>query len=146
MTTAISPRELRAAVVEGRAALQAVLHEAHHAWEKQPPHAEGAEVWSPRQVAQHVIGAELYFASGISQACGAPAIEMQRPDVSSPAAAAASLTRYAATCDNVLRHVSEGDLAKTHTMRQGELTVQRMMEILASHLHDHAGQIRAAVA
>jgi hypothetical protein len=145
MTTAISPKELRQAIVEARAELQSALHAAHEKWDVQPPHRDGEDAWSPRQVAEHVIGAEVYFASAISQACGAPKLEQQKPDVSTPAAAAASLTRFAAICDNVLRHVSEADLAKTYEFpRLGTLTVQRMMEMLAHHARDHANQILAA--
>jgi hypothetical protein len=145
MTTAVSPKELRQAITEARAELQAAFHAAHEAWEKQPPHGEGEEAWSPRQVAEHVVGAELYFASAISQACGAPKLELQKPDVATPAAAAASLTRYSAACDNILRHVSDADLAKTHEFgRFGPTSVHRLMEILAHHTRDHASQILAA--
>ena len=139
-----SPKELRAALVEARADLQAAFHEAHDAWERRPQGGEGEEAWSPRQVAEHVIGAELYFASNIAQACGAPALELSRPDCSTPAMAAASLTRNAATADNILRHVTEGDLTKSRRLRTGEATVEQMLQRMASHAHDHANQIRAA--
>jgi hypothetical protein len=140
-----SPKELREDLVEARAELQAALHEAHTAWEQKPAGAsEGEDAWCPRQVAEHVIGAELFFANGVAQACGAPGPERQAPDVSSPAAAAASLTRFAAKSDNILRHVSQDDLAKTHTMRIGELSVEQMLTVMASHARDHAQQIRSA--
>ena len=139
-----SPKELRQAIVEARADLQAAFHDAHDAWEKKPAGAqEGEDAWSPRQVAEHVIGAEVFFASGISQACGAPKLDRPPIDVSTPAAAAASLTRCGAIADNVLRHVSEGDLAKTTQMRQGEMSVEQMMALVARHGHGHAEQIRA---
>jgi hypothetical protein len=145
MTTAISPKELRQAITDARAELQAALHSAHEKWEVQPPHGEGEDAWSPRQVAEHAVGAEIYFASAISQACGAPKLELQKPDVATPAAAAASLTRFSAVCDNILRHVSDADLAKTFEVgRMGETSVQRMMEILAHHARDHANQILTA--
>ncbi len=139
-----TPKELRAAIVEARADFQAALHEAHDAWERKPQAGEGEDAWSPRQVAEHVLGAELYFASNIAQACGAPALERQTPDVATPAAAAASAVRVAATCDEILRHVSQDDLAKTRELRMGTLSVEQMLDLLASHARDHAQQIRAA--
>ncbi len=139
-----TPKELRAAIVEARADFQAALHEAHDAWERKPQGGEGEDAWSPRQVAEHVLGAELFFASNIAQACGAPALERRTPDVATPAAAAASATRFAAACDEILRHVSQDDLAKTRELRIGTLSVEQMMDLLASHARDHAQQIRAA--
>ncbi len=141
MTT---PKELRQAIVEARAGLQAAFHDAHGAWERKPQGDEGEDAWSPRRVAEHVVGAEVFFASGISQACGAPAVGRPEYDVSTPAAAAASLTRLGAIADNVLRHVTDADLAKTHVLRVGEMSVEQMMTVLASHAHDHANQIREA--
>ena len=139
-----TPKELRAAIVEGRADFQAALHEAHDAWDRTPQGGEGEDAWSPRQVAEHVLNAELFFASNIAQACGAPALERQSPDVATPAAAAASATRFAATCDDILRHVTQDDLAKTRELRIGTLSVEQMLDLLASHARDHAQQIRAA--
>lgn len=139
-----SPKELRNNIVEARADLQAALHEAHQHWTRKPPGSEGENAWSPQAVAQHVIGAELFFASNISQACGAPALELQKPDVSTPAMAAATLTRFGAVADNILRHVSDGDLPKTRELRVGTLSVEQMMELVASHTKDHANQIREA--
>ena len=140
-----SPRELRQAIVEARADLQAAFHDAHDIWEKKPAGAqEGEGAWSPRQVAEPVIGAEVYSASGISRACGAPTLDRPPIDVSTPAAAAASLTRCGAIADNVLRHVSDADLAKTQEMRQGPMSVEQMMTRVAEHDHEHAQQIRAA--
>lgn len=138
-----TPKALRQAIVEARAELAAAIVEAAGAWEKKPAGSEGEDAWSPKQIAQHVIGSELFFASGVSQACGAPALEMQRPSVDSPAEAAASLVRFGAIADNIHRHVSEGDLPKTHTLRIGEMSVEGMLALIASHTRDHANQIRA---
>ena len=139
-----SPKELRQAIVEARADLQAAFHDAHDTWETKPAGApEGEDAWSPRQAAEHVIGTEVFFASSISQACGAPKLDRPPIDASTPAAAAASLTRCGAIADNVLRHVSDADLAKTQEMRVGPMSVEQMMALIARHDHGHAEQIRA---
>jgi hypothetical protein len=142
-----TPKEYRANLVENRALFQAALHGATAAWDRKPPSGEGEDSWAPRQVAEHVIGSEWYFTNLISIACGAP--ESARPsiDASSPAAAAADVTRVGAICDNILRHVSDADLAKTHEHeRFGTLTVARMLEIMDSHGKDHLNQLKTASA
>ena len=140
-----TPKELHQAIIEGRAGLQSAFHDAHGAWGRKPQGGEGEDAWSPRQVAEHVIGAEIFFASSIAQACGAPALDRPSIDASTPAAAAASLTRTSAIADNIFRRVTESDFPKTQQTRVGELTVERLMEIAASHGQDHANQIRACV-
>ncbi len=140
-----TPKELRAAIVDTRAHFQAALHGAHHNWDKSPAGGEGEESWSPRKVAEHFIGADWHFTNSISQACGAPALERPSIDVSSPAAAAASATLVAASNDNILRHVSDGDLSKTHEMEQlGKHSVEELLTFMASHGQDHVNQIKAA--
>lgn len=140
-----SPKELRQSIVDGRAELQAALHEVHEKWETKPASGEGEAAWSPKEVAQHVIGAEWFFTNNIAQACGAPAMERPQLDVSTPAAAAASLSRLGASDDAVLRHVSDGDLAKTFDLpRLGTRSVEEMMANIISHTRDHIAQLKAA--
>lgn len=140
-----SPRELRQAIVEGRAELQAAFHAGHDAWERKPAGGEGEDAWSARQAAEHAVGAEVFFASNVSQACGAPKVDRPEYSCATPAEAAASLTRLSALADNVLRHVSQDDLAKSFETRLGLATVEAMMQTWAGHLHTHAAQIRTAV-
>jgi hypothetical protein len=140
-----SPRELRQSIVDARADLQAALHEVHEKWEVKPASAEGEDAWSPKEVAQHVIGADWFFTNLVCQACGAPAMERPSIDASTPARAAASLSRIGAADDALLRHVSEGDLSKTHEHpRRGVMTVEQFMEMMASHTRDHINQMLAA--
>jgi len=144
-TSPTSPKELRAAVVENRAQLQEALHSAHSTWEKQPDSAaEGEESWSPKQVVEHMIGTEWYFTDLISQACGAPAMGRANVDASTPATAAASAARIGATCDGVLRHVSDGDLPKTWETRRGTRTVSELLQLMNSHAADHLIQLKSA--
>jgi hypothetical protein len=139
-----NPNELRADLIEARADLQAAFHDAHQNWEKAPKGGEGEDSWAPNQAAEHAIETEVYFTSSIAVACGAPALEAPALDCSTPANAAATLTRVSALCDRTLRYVSEGDLAKTYKNPQGDLrTVEKALSIMASHDREHAEQIRA---
>jgi hypothetical protein len=140
-----SPKELRAAIVENRAQLQAALHGAAAGWETRPAAEGDEESWSPQQIVEHMIGSEWYFTNHIAQACGAPALEPPAVDVSSPAAAAATATRVGAICDNILRHVSDADMLKTRELRRfGEQSVGWMLNTIDSHARDHLQQLKAA--
>lgn len=139
-----TPKELRQAIVEARADFHAALHEAHAAWERKPAAGEGEDAWSPMQVAQHVIGADRFYTNNVAQACGAPALDRAAIDAATPAAAAANFVRIAADNDNVIRHVSQDDLAKTFETRLGNLSVEQMLVSWADHIRTHAQQIRAA--
>jgi hypothetical protein len=140
-----TPKEFRANITENRAELHAALHGAHQKWEQSPLSGEGEESWAPKKVAEHAIGAEWFFTNAISQACGAPALERPSIDVSTPAAAAASLSRMGVTCDNILRHVSDTDLAKKFEVGNlGSRGVEEMLTIMDSHARDHINQLRTA--
>jgi hypothetical protein len=140
-----NPKELRANLIENRAELQSALHGAHRSWETSPSSGDGEASWSPKQIAEHMIGSEWFFTNAISQACGAPALDRPSIDASTPASTAASTTRIGNTCDNVLRHVSEGDLAKSFDLRNfGPKTVEEMLVIMDSHAKDHINQLKAA--
>lgn len=140
-----SPKELRQALADARADLQATLHDVHQTWERKPTGGDGEESWCPREVAQHVIGADWFFTNQIAQACGAPAMERPTIDVATPAAAAASLSRIASTNDAILRHVSDGDMGKTFEHpRMGTSSVESMLTTMSTHLREHIAQLKAA--
>ena len=141
-----SPRELRAAIIENRAQLQAALHSAHETWEVEPPIPSGEEEsWTPRRVVEHMVGAEWGFTNLIAQACGAPAGQSPTVEAATPADAAASVTRIGAQVDDVLRHVSDGDLAKTwEHPRFGPQTVAQLLETIVDHGANHVSQLLRA--
>lgn len=141
------PKELRQTVIETRAEAQKAFHEAHERWDVKPGGAtEGEEAWSPREVAQHMIGAEWYFTNLVVQACGAPAMERPKLDVTTPGDAAATYTRVGAANDAMLRHVSQDDLSKTIDTKTplGEAPVEKIIDLLVHHGRDHIEQLRAA--
>jgi hypothetical protein len=63
-------KELRADIAEARAMLQRAIVESAENWESPGPGVEGEEAWSARQAIEHCAGAEVFFASAISEACG----------------------------------------------------------------------------
>lgn len=141
------PKELRQSVVETRAEAQKAFHEAHDTWDVKPGGAaEGEEAWCPREVAQHMIGAEWYFTNLIVQACGAPAMERPQIEVATPGDAAATYTRIGAANDAMLRHLSQDDLSKTIETKTplGEASVERIVGLMVGHGRDHIEQLRAA--
>jgi uncharacterized damage-inducible protein DinB len=139
-------KELRADIAEARAALHRAIVESAGGWETPGPGAEGEDAWSARQVLEHCIGAEVFFASAISEACGYPALELSRQSLETAADAAEQLSRAAAKADGVLQYVTDEDLTKTveEGKRLGGMSVEQIMALAASHARDHAQQASTA--
>ena len=140
-----TPDEVRADVAAARAELASALAAApSDAWERKPESGEGEDAWSAREAAQHVIGAEMYFASAVCEACGYDGPESPFADgleLASPEAASAALEQAAAAADSKVQHVTAGDLERSHE-RMGPLPA--IFESWSGHLRDHAAQITAA--
>jgi hypothetical protein len=136
-----TPDGLRAGIASARQDFQSALEGAGASWETKPASgAEGEESWTPRQVAEHAIGADVYFASEICSACGYPGLELSRLSLPTPADALTAFAEASAKSDGRLKYVSENDL----TMKHEKLgLVSDIMAMSVSHLRDHAAQIRA---
>lgn len=138
-----TPDELRAAIEEGRDDLRAALRDASpDTWETKPQAGDGESAWSPREAAEHVIGAELFFATEVCKACGYPGVEMKRFALATPAEALQAFDEAAATAHGRLKHVSEADLA--HKNERFNTDVAGLLGIQAHHLKEHAAQVRGA--
>lgn len=131
--------EIEAARQEVREAFNA----AGPSWAVQPPSGEGEDAWSPKQVAEHLIGAEAFFVNNIAPLVGIQAPGRPEIDCSSPEAAATTYQRVAAQSDAVITTIKDEDLAKTVQLRMGEMSVSQILGIISSHARDHAQQIRA---
>ena len=140
------PKELRADIGEARALLQRAIVESAGSWETPGPGQEGEEAWSARQAIEHCAGAEVFFASAISDACGYPPLELNRESFASAADAAEQFSRAAAKADGVLQHVTDDDLAKQveEGKRLGGMSVEQIMALAAHHARDHAQQALTA--
>jgi predicted transglutaminase-like cysteine proteinase len=137
-----SPDELRAAIAEGREELRAALQSAHQeTWQLRPMGGESEGAWSAREVAEHVIPAEAFFATAICKACGYPGVEFERREYHTPADALQALDEVIEVTNKKIKYVTDTDLEKTDE-RWG--SVENLMKVSAGHLKDHAAQIRTA--
>ena len=135
-----SADEIRTSIEEGRAELKAALEAADTAkWETV---GTGNEEWSPRQIAEHTIGAEAAIAGGIAAAMMGKAPERKELALANPAEAMAALEAAVEDVNKVLRYVEDRDLEKAVGENGG--TIGSMMGILASHAVDHANEIKAS--
>ena len=133
--------EIRGGLSENRELLRAAIADAEARWEQSPaPEAEGEESWSPRQVAEHVIGAERFFASRTAQTLEREGPETGELSLASAADALAALSEVSETADAVYATLSDADLEKD----TGRGPLSGLLEIAVGHLANHAEQIRAA--
>ncbi|HET9200322.1 MAG TPA: DinB family protein [Dehalococcoidia bacterium] len=139
-------KELRAEIAEARAILHRAIVESAGSWETPGLGAEGEEAWSARQALEHCVGAEVFFASAISEACGYPALELSRQSLATAADAAEQLSRASAKADGVLQYVTDEDLAKqvAEGQRLAGMSVEQIMALAAHHARDHAQQALTA--
>jgi len=118
------------------------------AWERQST-SSTAEAWSPRQVAEHVLASDWYFAGAIARATGnmppvRPEIETQTP-ANAIAVCEAGTTPLA----SLLAGLSDRDLPKP--MPAGfppdcGVTVAETLAIWVQHIDEHIAQMVAAAA
>jgi hypothetical protein len=137
-----TPDELREAIAAGREELRAALEAARGGdWERKPAQGEGEDAWSAREVAQHVIPSEAFFATAICTACGYPGVEFSNRSYATADEALAALDEVIEVTNKKIKYVTDTDLEKAHD-RFG--SVEGLMKVSAGHLRDHAAQIKAA--
>jgi hypothetical protein len=139
-----TPDELRTTIAQARTAFRSSLESAASAWETKPASGEGEDSWSPRQVAEHAIPTEVFFATAVCDACGYPGVQYEGPSSFATAAeAVAALDGAVALADGRLKYVSDTDLPKRKD--DATRTAQEWMELAAYHLNDHAQQIKTTI-
>lgn len=136
-----TPDELRADIAGGRAAFRSALQNAGANWERKPSAGEGEEAWSPREAAEHTIGAEPWFATQVCETCGYPGLDPVEPAYTTAADALQAFDQISTSCDGLLKHVSQKDTEMKHERME---SVAGVMQQNAEHLHEHAAQIEAA--
>ncbi len=136
-----SADDLRTRISSGQVSLRAAIAGARGVWENAPDDgSEGEESWSPRQVAEHVIGAEAYFAGAVAGAIEQSGPERAELSLASTDEALTALDSAVAAADQVYAALADDDLAK----EIGGGTVESLLEIHAGHELDHAQQIASA--
>lgn len=138
------------AVDEGLEALVERLRRARHGlreaielaaggWERaRRPRAGEDEVWTPRQVAEHAIGADVGYAAIIARTIGVAAPERVTPVLPSAAAALGACEQAGTLADAVLDALKGEQL-----ILETELGVEvgDVLRAAASHLREHARQL-----
>lgn len=134
--------ELQTQISAGHEALREAIAGAGDVWEQTPADgAEGEESWSPRQAAEHVIGAMTFFAMGIATATGQDAPERSELSLATPDDALPALATAVEVSDRVYGALSDEDMSK-EAGRGG--TVESLLEIAGGHGSNHAQQIADA--
>ncbi len=137
--------EYRSGLETKRAALHAAIEAAGDGWEQAP---EGDEEWSPRAVAEHVVGSEYYFAGLV-----AAAMQGKAPDRPSELSfdsnkdALSALDEASEAADKTFRYVEDRDLEKAAELDGGDRfasTIEGVLQLATWHRDDHTKQIRAA--
>lgn len=129
-----SPDELRDRIEAARERFRAALRSAAARWDAAP----GPGEWSPRQVAEHVVRAEVWFASKVCTSCGYPGREAEPVSLATPDEALRAFEEAAAWSAGRLKYVTPEDLARPDD-RFG--TVADVMTAAAAHLDEHAAQL-----
>jgi hypothetical protein len=139
-----SRKELRTKIAEARGKAHRAIVESALEWNTPGAGNEGEEAWSPRQSLEHAAGAELFFASLISVACGYPPIELAEQSFLTPADAAEQYALITQKADSIIQYVSDEDLAKTvEKGRMQGMSVEALLDLTASHSAEHAEQAMA---
>lgn len=146
-----TPDELRAGLAAARGDFQGALSTAGANWERKPAasegEGEGEETWAARQVAEHVVKVELFFANLICTACGydGPASPFGDAEIQLPSAAEArtAFDKAVAAADSKINYVTETDLAHKDPK---DRTVAEILTMWGGHTKDHAAQVQAASA
>ncbi|MDE2639031.1 MAG: hypothetical protein OXI03_00445 [Chloroflexota bacterium] len=140
-----TPDEARAAVDAARSDFSAAIDEAIGGWQKKPDAAEGEEAWSAQETANHVLGAEIFFARSVCEAAGleGPRNPIKGAQISTPQEAQYALEAVTEAANAKVAAIGADDMSKPHEMMG---TVEQAFTAWAGHLRDHAAQIRAAAA
>ncbi|MCK9485727.1 MAG: DinB family protein [Dehalococcoidia bacterium] len=136
-----SADELRQQIADARNAFRQALQGVDGKWEQSP----GGEEWSPKQIAQHAIGGEVYFANFVSTAMLGKPGEADRSEIASSADALTRHEAAAALADRAFKYVEDSDLTKPAENIPGstDQNVEAAMRGAAAHLREHTEQLRS---
>jgi len=128
-----SADELKREIEAAHGELRLAIEGARGSWEQAP----GGEEWSPRQIAEHVVGSAFYFTSMVDEILGQPAQERRQFSFASSEEALAALSE-AEDAAAVYGRVQDADLEKPAPYMEN---VAGAMGEACSHAREHAQQI-----
>ena len=132
-----TPDELRDEITKAQDEFRSALDSAAEKWDQKSGGSEPD--WSPRQVAEHAVENELWYASEVCKACGYPGLDMTEFTFATLDDAKAGFDEAAAKSRGRLQYISDADLEMKH-WRMG--SVAGTMRSHANHLREHAAQMR----
>ena len=137
--------QIRAEVARNFETYLAELRMAGPHWERKPANsADGEAAWCARQVAEHIAAAGPMFGAGIAMTSGTAMPAQQQFSFASADEAVAATPGAHAVFADALEKVEDSHL---DTEREygplGKATFERLLGIYASHLLDHANQLRS---
>ena len=131
-----SAKEMRDAVTKNREALKAAIEGAAGKWETAP----GGDAWSPRQNAEHAIGADLGDGQKAAAILGGNPPAAIEISFATAADAAAALAKVGSEVDKRFSWAEDRDLSKTGA----GTTLEAVINHAITHLAEHAANIKAA--
>lgn len=131
-----SAKEMRDTVTKNRAALVAAIEAAAAKWDASP----GGDAWSPRQNAEHAIGADLADGQKAAAILGGNPPQFGELSFASAAEAADALKKIGAEVDKRFSWAEDRDLSKSGA----GTTLEGVINHAITHLAEHAENIKAA--
>ncbi len=131
-------KELREAIAKNRETLKQALESVSGKWEETIPGDE----WSPRRVAEHVVGQEVNYANRAAGILGGNPVPSQEWAFENAQAAIDALSSVGPEADKRYAWAEDRDLAKADGNNR---TLQATMESAANHLNEHVGQLQKAL-
>ncbi|MCC6237099.1 MAG: DinB family protein [Dehalococcoidia bacterium] len=131
-----SAKELRDTVTKNREALIAAIEASAAKWDTSP----GGDAWSPRQNAEHAIGADIRYGGQASAILGGNPPAAVEASFASAAEAAEALKKAGAEVDKRFSWAEDRDLSKA----AGGKTLEAVLAEAASHLAEHTQNIQSA--
>ncbi len=129
-----SPDELRAQLALARDRFRDAMRLVASRWDVAP----APEAWSPRQVVEHVVRAEIWFASKVCTSCGYPGREAEPVSLATAEEGLRAFDEAASWSAGRLKYVTPEDLARPDD-RFG--TVAGIITAATAHLTEHAEQL-----
>ena len=136
-------KELRATISANRESLKEAIAAASGKWED----ANGEE-WSPRRTAEHALAGDIRYATSAAVILGGNPPAKQELELATADAAVEVLTANGPENDRRYSWAEDRDLSKQAPSdplsNAAPATLESVMESAASHLAEHAAQIKAA--